>query len=257
MKIHLLNCSINSLVVAVIPTVNPNSPKIKGLIKDLHSNEVDCIVVEESVENFSLSKCMNVGINHAIDLGIYKIVILSDDTIKNINGLKEMILYVWSNRDTYSTPFINGISMKITIISSPFQYTMHQSVQNKAPFFARKVVKTFNWKNRNIAIGCPTLFSNGMLSVLPFSVFDIDILRTFLFDEKIVNGFEDDEFTFRLNKSGIYGMTNKRWNVNTDALNNEENLNHKYVTLLKTHKIEQLIKNGEYFYRKYFKQKVI
>ena len=207
----------SSEVAAVIPTMDISSEMVQNIVNELDSLSVDSLLVENSGESFSFANSMNTGIEEILKRPFVKYVILSNDDVFNVVGLKEMIKAIEENRADYAQPFINGKSGTITFTSSLFKSMVNWGLRKRAPFYPIRIISMIRHINKTnkFMISAPAiLWNKGIVGVQPFAVFRRELLERFRFDEKIVNGVEDDDLTYTLWKNHYRGITKGEWNVN-------------------------------------------
>lgn len=252
--------------VAVIPSMDVNSERVKSLANEFDKNEVDSIVVEDRLPEFRFSKSMNAGIQEALKYPDISTIVLSNDDVNNIKGLNEMINTVVTNktmmtRDIYAVPYVDGSPKIFYVTTSRLGFMWSHTLMNKAPFHAKRVLSGFGWtKNRKkFAMGAPAVKwqSDKIYSIQPFSVLSSSVLKRFMFDENFINGLEDDELGYRLWKNNIKGVTNPAWSIHHSS-----NVSFKEVRQGKKSNIglcyssdEEMVKSAEYFYDKHFRGK--
>jgi GT2 family glycosyltransferase len=213
MQIHE-RISFSGKKIAVIPTANVTQKRIDLLIGELQSCGVDTILVEDRLPEFSFSKSMNRGIGKALQYNP-SCIILSNDDVHGIDGLESMIDCAISNH-TYVQPYVNGKRPVYHITSIPLRVVWNYGVAKRAPLFAMNYAGKLVYK-RHFIVGIPVLIGTGIVSVQPFGVFDVEILRKYRFDEGFRNYVEDDELGYRLYKNGIIGVTKKEWKISHDG----------------------------------------
>ena len=202
---------------AVIPTRDVRQDMTMKLVEILDRGGVDSLLIEDSLPEFSFSKSMNRGIDEVIKKDYVKHIILSNDDINEITHLDEMISTLSENTNVYIHPFVNHSSPYVIVTGSPMIFLINNGIKNLSPFYSLNLILKLKWYgNRNkLWMGTPAFNfqSDKIVNVQPFGLFPADVLRDNRFDENFVNGVEDIEFAYRLNRKGIKGITNSRWNV--------------------------------------------
>ena len=204
-------------VAAVIPTMNIASKIAQNIVNELDSLNVDSLLVENSGESFSFANSMNTGIGEILKRPFIKYVILSNDDISEVVGLKEMTKMIEENSADYAQPFINGSSGTIIFTTSIFRSMINWGIIKRAPFYPVRIIKMIREinKTKKFMMSAPAiLWNKGIVGVQPFAIFRRDLLEKFRFDEKIVNGVEDDDLTYTLWRNHYKGITKREWNVN-------------------------------------------
>lgn len=207
----------NREVAAVIPTMDISSEMVQNIVKELDSLCVDSLLVENSGESFSFANSMNIGIEEILKRPSVKYVILSNDDVSEVVGLKEMIEMIEENEADYAQPFINGKSGAIIFTTSLFRAMINWGLRKKAPFYPIRIIKMIRQinKTKKFMISAPAiLWNKGVVGVQPFALFRRKLIERFRFDEKIINGVEDDDLTYTLWKNHYRGITKREWNVN-------------------------------------------
>lgn len=202
---------------AVIPTMDISSKIAQNIVNELDSLNVDSLLVENSGSSFSFANSMNSGIDEILKRPFVKYIILSNDDVSNIIGLSDMIKMIEENKADYTQPFINGHSGTIIFTSSLIRSMLNWGLKKRAPFYPVRIIRMIRQinKTKKFIISAPAiLWNRGITGVQPFAVFRRELLEKFRFDEKIVNGVEDDDLTYTLWKNQYLGMTKQEWNVN-------------------------------------------
>lgn len=206
----------NREVAAVIPTMNIASKTAENIVKELDLLNVDSLLVENSGESFSFANSMNTGIEEILKRPFIKYVILSNDDISDVIGLKEMIKVIEENSADYAQPCVNGKSVTMIFTTSLFRSMLNWGLKKRAPFYPVRIIKMIRLinKTKRFMISAPAiLWKNGIVGVQPFAVFRRELLEKFRFDEKIVNGVEDDDLAYTLWRNHYRGITKREWNV--------------------------------------------
>ena len=203
--------------VAVIPTSDVRQDMTMKLLEILDREGVDSLLIEDSLPELRFSKSMNRGIDEVLKKDYVEHIILSNDDITEITCLGEMISTLSENANAYIHPFVNHTSPYVIITGSPLRFLINNGIRNLSPFYSLNLILKLKWYgNRNkLWMGTPAFNfqSDKIVNVQPFGVFPAYLLRDNRFDENFVNGVEDIEFAFRLNRKGFKGITNPRWNV--------------------------------------------
>ena len=248
----------NSETAAVIPTADIKQARVQVLIKELAAAGVDSILVEDRLPEFRFSRSMNAGINELLKLENLRYIILSNDDICNIKGIRDMIARISEDENSYAQPYPNGKKPTFVVTRSRLRFVLNYALARRAPFHALRVMNGFHWlrKRRSFMMGAPAVLwdRDNIVGVQPFGIFNKSMLRNNKFDENFINGVEDDELGYRLKLAGARGITMPEWSVVHEAnssfklaTNGEKNqIGSYYIT------DEEMIRSAEYFYRKYF-----
>lgn len=201
--------------VAVIPTMDVDSQRVRLLVNELDHAGVDSLLVEDRLPEFSFSRSMNRGIEQALGRNPKPdIIILSNDDIFDIKGLDDMMEYVHINGG-YAQPYVNGKRCSFVVTRSRIGYIFRYAVKRLAPFYALRHIRLFHARiGSNYPAPAILHGKHEIVCVQPFGVFKSESLETVKFNEEIVNGMEDDQFGYSLHViHGFRGVTKREWNV--------------------------------------------
>ena len=205
----------NRDVVAVVPTMDSTLPRVTRLQEELEKYGVDMIAVVDSGPEFKFARSMNAGIREALSLEHVRQIILSNDDVSNVQGIGSMIHFLENEICDYATPCVNGKTPGVSFTNSPLRAMINYTVTKKAPFFPLRIMRMTRpyAKNKKVYISMPVFFSRTVVSVMPFCMFNRNVLEAHMFDEEYHNGVEDDDLAYRLWYDGFRGGTSKMWNV--------------------------------------------
>ena len=199
---------------AVIPTADMSQERVADLVKELDEARVDALLVEDTLPAFSFSRSMNAGIREALMHDEVKCVVLSNDDVFNIVGMKEMV--EWAMRSGgYAAPTVNGEAGTFIVTRSKTAFIAAMGLKKKAPFYALRFIRTVS----GIEGACyprPAILgrSRAVLNVQPMSVISRELLMHEQFNEDIVNGLEDTELAVRLSRRcGHHWRIDPEWRI--------------------------------------------
>ena len=205
----------NGPVMAVLASMDEELPRTRNLVGELQRYGIDSLIVVDSGPEFKFARSMNAGIREALSLEHVRQIILSNDDVSNVQGIGSMIHFLENEICDYATPCVNGRTPGVSFTNSPLRAMINYTVTKKAPFFPLRIMRMTRpyAKNKKVYISMPVFFSRTVVSVMPFCMFNRNVLEAHMFDEEYHNGVEDDDLAYRLWYDGFRGGTSKMWNV--------------------------------------------
>lgn len=216
--IKTIRPSINSLIVAVVPTIDSNSDRGKKVSNFFSPYPV--IFVESSGPHFNYSHSCNEGIEVALKLNPTWIIISNDDIVPLdpfndlVNSLSKAKGSLYTATDPSRKRRHGGSAFITKVNSFGLLFEVFQIILRR-DFVSLQTLVSFGMKKNSYSTGDLDTFFPKLIShfgnhrsieykaFADFCVFKADILKRFRFDENFWNNYEDRELSFRLFKEGF------------------------------------------------------